>query len=168
MALQFTHQLSQNYGILTHDLPRSWKGGRKMAAVGMGVGLVLQTILEYAIGRGELPTEPDELTEGMIQGFLMMIPGAGPMLNAMHNGFSTLPPGLELTIRKPFQALSSAVEGDFAKTLDNAFYFGSAFGKLPYTQVRRSLSGAYELAAGETDDYRRLVWSNYQLNRDEE
>lgn len=167
MFLQFTHQLNQNYGILTHDLPRAWKGGRQQAAVAMGFGLVLQALLEYALGAGHMPTEPEELTEAMIQGALMMVPGIGPMLNAIHNGFSTLPPALDLTVKKPWQSLSAAAEGDFEKTLDNAFYFGSAFGKLPYTQVRRTLTGVYELATGETDDYRRLVWSNYQLNREE-
>jgi len=168
LFLQFTHQLSQNYGILTHDLPRSWKGGRKQAAVGMAMGLILNLLIEYAVGAGHLPTEPDELTEAMIQGGLMMIPGIGPMLNSIYNGFQTLPPGIDLMVAKPWKAVTAAADGDITKVLDNAFYFGSAFGKLPYTQLRRSLTGAYELATGETDDLRRLIWSNYQLSQGEE
>ena len=168
MVTQFTHQVNQNYGILTHDLPRAWQGGRQDQAMGMAFGLVIMMILEYAISSGELPTEPEDITEGLVQGSLYMTPIVGPMLNAMHNGFSSSAAGADLFIGKGVKGVQAAFDGDFGKVLDNAFYFGAAFGKLPYTQIRRTLMGAYDLSTGETDDYRRLVWSNYQLNRDEE
>lgn len=168
MVTQFTHQVNQNYGILTHDLPRAWKGGRQEQAMGMAFGLVIMALLEYAISTGELPSEPEDITEGLVQGALYMIPVAGPMANAIHNGFSTSTAAADLFLGKSIKSVKVAFDGDFGKVLDNALYFGAAFGKLPYTQLRRTLMGAYDISTGITDDYRRLVWSNYQLNRNEE
>lgn len=161
--LQFTNELSQIYNIATHDIPGRVKLGRTNAAIQGGVGILLNSLLIFAAGHGRLPEDPEDLTDAIADTLVGAIPLVGGIINSARSGFDGMPAAIDLFVLKPLDAVKALAKGDTENAIKNGMYFSAGLFKIPFTQIWRSATGALDLAEGDTDDARRLVWSNWSL-----
>ena len=161
---QFTNQLSQIFNIATHDIPGRVKLGRNQAAILGGVGIMIQSLLIFAATHGRLPEDEEDITEAFTETLIASIPLIGPVINSSRKGFQGLPATIDLFVVKPFKFVKAVVDLDTEKAIKEGGYFVAGGFKVPFTQIYRSISGGLEVLEGETDDLRRLIWSDWALN----
>lgn len=163
---QFTNQLNQNYQIITYDIPMRKRLGTKEgdeAAMRGAIGIVFNALMIFIAGHGRIPTEPEDLTEAGMAALIGTVPVVGPLINSVRKGFDGLPATLDLFVKKPIEFVYAIADEDPEKVFKNGAYFAAGAFKVPFTQIYRSITGIGELAEGETDDLRRLVYSGYVL-----
>ena len=149
--------------------------GRPGDAILGGIGLSLNATLIWMITHGRLPDEPEDFSEAALESFLSMIPFVGGMINSLRQGYDAgLPAGLDILVKRSWLTLTEASKffrtprrrsdlPDLGKLMDNAAYVASLKMKIPYTQIRRTLAGLWDLTEGSTDDLRRLLWSEQAI-----
>ena len=49
------------------------------------------------------------------------------------------------------------------KAMERSLFLVAVYTGLPYAQPRRFIKGAFDLMEGETEDFRRLLWSESML-----
>jgi hypothetical protein len=173
--LLFTNQLNQMWNQAAYDIPRRFLGGRPGEAVLGGIGMALNAVGIWILTHGRLPDDFDDLKEAALEQWLSLIPLFGGMLNSLRQGFDAgLPAGMDILVKRSWMTAKEAGkffdesdDVDMGKLLDNAAYVGALAFKLPYTQIRRTWLGLAELTSGDTDDLRRLLWSEHALQEDE-
>ena len=166
---QFTNQLNQMYNMATYDIPMRAKMGKFKASILGGAGIAMDMALIYLMSHGRFPNDKEEIKEAVADTAISTVPVIGPMINSWRKGFSGLPATFSV-IQKASRAVSSLYkgvkEGDndaLKKALDNGIYTAAFAGGIPYNQIKRTITGLMDLKSGETEDLRRLLFSEYQL-----
>ncbi len=166
LFLQFTNQVNQMYNMVTYDIPMRAKMGKKKSALLGSLGVVTSYLIYYTLSHARLPDDPEELGEATIEATLDMIPLLGPLMNALRKGYAGTPAAIDSTIKTlqaPFTATGALLEGDLGKAFDQAAFFVAGKYRLPYTGIRRVIMGLSDLVQDNTDDLRRLLYSEAQL-----
>ena len=166
LFLQFTNQANQTYNMLTYDIPMRAKMGKPKSALLGALGVATSYLIYYTLAHGHLPEDAEDLTEGAVDSAIDLIPLFGPTVNALRKGYGGTPAAIDTTLKMlkaPFDIPGAVSEGEFGKALDKAAYFAAGAFRLPYTGIRRTIMGLTDLVQGETDDLRRLIYSEAQL-----
>jgi len=106
--------------------------------------------------------EPKDLLADMAMYPLAIFPIAGGMLSSMIKGYE-----YGLPVMKPIQEIQTTIKSKTPETkIKHAIKaVGMTTGLIP-DQLLRSAKGAIELYTDETDDFRRLIWTSYQLKEE--
>ena len=161
----FQNQINNNYNYFTHDIigkTRAEKITPMQAAQKTLFAYVLPALLLGMIARGGLPRKKEQIAEDMIAYPMAGLFFAGGIINAMVKGYSDY--GIP-----PLQFAPDLVKAVTSKTWATKGKFGlkgmAELTGIPYNQLARTWKGMQALMAGETDDWRRLVWSAYSLEK---
>ncbi len=176
MLLDFQQMPNQQWNTLVHDIIGARKAGkisRKMAAYRFFVAFVMPAMALGLVARGRPWKDEDELQEDLFHYLISVVPLAGPAVSRAVKGWGS-GSFLDGTAWDELQKLAREVRGrkdrrtgrrkrDLGQIAKRAATTTGAFtGKLPHQAVITA-EGAHALATGETDDPRRLVWTEYAL-----
>ena len=161
----FQNQINNNYNYFAHDIIGKTRAGKITpveAAQKTLFAYVLPAMLLGMIARGGLPREKKQILEDLIAFPTSGLFFAGGIINAMVKGYSDY--GIP-----PLQFAPDLVKMVTSKTWATKGKFGlkgmAEFTGIPYNQFARTWKGMQALMAGETDDWRRLIWSAYSLEK---
>jgi len=163
MFTMFQNQINNNYNYYTHDIIGKYRAGE------IGVGKVMYRVaFSYAmpallmgmITRGRLPEEPKEALKDLISfpvaGFFFV----GSIVKSMIDGWD------EFSI-PPLSWANDILKVGTTKTLPTKIKYSlSALSKvlgIPWNQPYRTVKGMMDYLGGNTDDLRRLVYSESAL-----
>jgi len=177
---QFSNQLSQIYNIVTYDIPMRARTGKQSDALRGAFGGVMSALMIYMLSKGRIP-DKDDVKDFVAETTLNMIPIVGRMLNSARIGFDAISVPALSSIKTLGQTTNYLVKGFSKKKprqrIEPAEYRARALEKgletialiygIPFSQPKRSIKGALELQAGETEDARRLIWSEGSLKQKE-
>lgn len=170
MVLMFSNQLNQIINMAVADTRQDWSAGkRKRVAAQWASILIANMFIYFATTGGTFPEDEEDQWKAwieMLAGSLIGgVPVIGNPLLAMLKGYK---PSIGMTnsviegIDFGIKALQGGrtVEGIAEIAVNTAILTGR---KIPYSQVRRTIKGAVDLANGDTEDWRRLIWSKSAL-----
>lgn len=176
--LQFTNQLNQIWNIVTYDIPTAAAGGQWDRAFLGALGVALNSAVIWSATHGRLP-EKEELGNAFAENLIQAVPIIGPMINAWRRGFDALPPILDFVktvttdipkdvVRwaggaKTWKGQKSARD----RSIRNFVTSVGVYKGLPINQFIRTMRGIYNLVTGQTEDLRRLIYSEYALKKPE-
>lgn len=161
---QFSNQINNIYNMATYDIPMKFKTGQYSDALRGIIGIALSQLLITIISSGRLPDD-DEWDEVGIQALINLIPIIGPIIVSAMNGFynSSLP--ALAPIANLAKAGTYLYKDKFKKAGKNLLESIALLKGVPLSQPKRTFSGAVDLYEGETEDWRRLVWSEWSLTK---
>jgi hypothetical protein len=165
----FQNQINQNYNFWTHDIAGELKAGKiskKTAGYRVMFSSVIPALLFGMVGRGGPPEDwGDAATD------LALYPLGAPFLvgrliTNIAKGFGSGATSIaEIAPTEFGKMVSSAYRGDTRGFVIHGTKFaGSASGRMP-AQAIRAAEGAYDLSQNETDDWRRLIYSEWALSQ---
>jgi len=165
----FQRQVNNNWNFWAHDIygmRKAKKISRRMVAWRILFSNILPSMMFGAISRGGLPDDwKDVLFDWSIY-TVAPIFLAGRMVIDGLLGFAGGQTAVEdiapATISKTIGAI---VRGDVAKTAEYSLKaIGILTGRIPQQWIRTG-EGIYDIYTGETDDLRRLIYSDWSLTR---
>ncbi len=72
----------------------------------------------------------------------------------------------ETPVTETYRAVGAVMKGDVGETVKyGARAIGAWSGGYPPLQVVQTVEGGWNLATGDTDDFRELIWSKYALGK---
>ena len=161
----FQNQINNNYNYFAHDIIGKTRAGKITpwrAAEKTLFAYVLPAMLLGMISRGGFPKNKKQLAEDMISYPMSGLFFAGGIINSMVKGFTTW--GIP-----PLQFAPDLISAFRAKKWETKGKLGlkgmAELTGIPYNQLARTWKGMQALMAGETEDYRRLIWSAYSLEK---
>ena len=165
MFTMFQNQINNNYNYFAHDIIGKTRAGKitpLQAAQKTLFAYILPAMLLGMIARGGFPRNKKQIAEDMIAFPTSGLFFAGGIINAMVKGYSDY--GIP-----PLQFAPDLVKMVTSKKWATKGKFGlkglAEVSGIPYNQLARTWKGMQALMAGETDDWRRLVWSAYSLEK---
>ena len=165
MFTMFQNQINNNYNYFAHDIIGKTRAGKITpleAAQKTLFAYILPAMLLGMIARGGFPRNKKQIAEDMIAFPTSGLFFAGGIINAMVKGYSDY--GIP-----PLQFAPDLVKMVTSKKWATKGKFGlkglAEVSGIPYNQLARTWKGMQALMAGETDDYRRLIWSAYSLEK---
>ena len=165
MFTMFQNQINNNYNYFMHDIIGKTRVGKITpfeAAQKTLFAYILPAMLLGMIARGGFPRNKKQIAEDMIAFPTSGLFFAGGIINAMVKGYSDY--GIP-----PLQFAPDLVKMVTSKKWATKGKFGlkglAEVSGIPYNQLARTWKGMQALMAGETDDWRRLVWSAYSLEK---
>ncbi|GAF95818.1 unnamed protein product, partial [marine sediment metagenome] len=162
------------------DIVGARKAGRissKMAAYRFFVAFVMPAMALGLVARGRPWKDENELKEDLFNYMISAVPLAGPAISKAVKGWNS-GSFLDDTAWDELQKLAREIHGKKDRITGKrtrsaagiakrtATTVGSLTGKLPHQAVLTA-EGAHALATGETDDPRRLIWSEYALREED-
>lgn len=167
----FQNQVNQNGNMLWYDIlgeAKSKKINLKTAAYRTMMSQIVPAYVLGAITRGRPTTDPKEIGKDIASYMLSPFVFVGRFVyNIMAGDWG--PSGN--IVATPFvetgHLVRSIKQGDAQNIAKYAARSAGAWsgGKVPLQAVT-SAEGAYNLATGDTDDFRELVWSKYAIRKD--
>ena len=161
----FQNQINNNYNYFAHDIIGKVRVGKITpveAAQKTLFAYILPAMLLGMIARGGLPRDKKQIAEDLIAFPTSGLFFAGGIINAMVKGYSDY--GIP-----PLQFAPDLVKAVTSKKWATKGKFGlkgmAEVTGIPYNQFARTWKGMQALMAGETDDWRRLIWSAYSLEK---
>jgi hypothetical protein len=161
----FQNQINNNYNYFVHDIYGKTKAGKitpMETAQRVLFAYVLPAMLLGMIARGGLPKNEEQLAEDMI-----VYPMAG--LFFFGNLFNSAIKGYAQYGVPPLQFAPDLMKVVTAKTWKTKIRFGlkgtAELTGIPYNQLYRTWKGMQDLMNGDTDDWRRVIWSEYSLTK---
>jgi hypothetical protein len=170
----FMNQRNQNWQFLRHDILgeyRAGKVGKGMAMYRFLFSQILPSMMLGMITRGRLPKDAKEMALDL--GSYIVTPQIflGRFLWNMATGDwrSDTSAAVSMLPLKGFEEVSRAADalqrGDIRTAAERGVGAVGAFtGKIPQ-QVITTTGGVIDLAIGETDDYKRLIYSEYMIKK---
>ncbi len=168
----FQNQVNQNGNMLWYDTLGEAKA-RNISFKMLGYRLLMQQIIPAlllgVVSRGRLPEDPKEIGKDLA--FYMMSPYffVGRFL---YNTFVARDWGptsgfiWETPLTETYRFAGAAMKGDVGKSIKyGARAAGAWSGGYPPLQVVQTVEGGWNLATGETNDFRELIWSKYALKK---
>ena len=170
----FMNQRNQNWQFLRHDILGEYQAGKVSKSMAMYRFLFSQILPSMMLGmitRGRLPKDAKEMaldltsyivTPQIFLGRFIYNIATGEWRSSTFAAVSALPlRGFEETE----WAAKALGRGDYHKAIERGVGAVGAFtGKIPQ-QVITTTGGVIDLAIGETDDYKRLIYSEYMLEK---
>lgn len=167
----FQNQVNQNGNMLWYDIlgeAKLKKINKKTAAYRVMMSQIVPAYVLGAITRGRPTTEPLEIGKDIASYMLSPFVFVGRFVYNIISG-DWGPAGN--IVGTPFaetgRLVRSIEQGDGKNIAKYAARSAGAWsgGKIPLQAVT-SAEGAYNLATGDTDDFRELVWSKYAIRKD--
>jgi hypothetical protein len=164
----FQNQVNNNANFYIYDILGARKAGEVTnieAAHRVMFSYVLPAVLYGMIGRGRLPRNWKELTVDLVTYPIAGAMVIGRWIIAMINGWGgssaiagTAPGAVEKLVR-------ATKRGDIKKIIKHAVTaIGAITGRIP-AQAVRTTEGVVDIATGETQDPRRLIYSEWALKQ---
>lgn len=164
----FENQVNNQFNFYAHDIIGARRRGdisNTEVAYRVMFSHILPAILMGMIGRGGLPKTWKQLLTDVVTYPIASLMLVGRLINRTIEGFSNSTSIVEAGPEAVGQAARAAVKGNIRKFITEAAKaIGAITGKLP-AQVIRTIGGAYDLATGDTQDPRRLIWSEWALEQ---
>ena len=161
----FQNQINNNYNYFAHDIIGKARVGKitpMEAAQKTLFAYILPAMLLGMIARGGLPRKKEQIVEDMIAYPMAGLFFAGGIINNIVRGYSDW--GVP-----PLQFAPDLIKAAQAKTWATKGKLGlkgmAELTGIPYNQLARTWKGMQALMAGDTDDWRRLIWSAYSLEK---
>jgi len=161
----FQNQINNNYNYFAHDIIGKTRAGKitlGQAAYKTLFAYVLPAMLLGMIARGGLPQNKKQLAEDMIVYPMAGLFFVGGIVNSAIKGYAQY--GVP-----PLQFAPDLMKVVTAKTWSTKARYGlkgvAEITGIPYNQLYRTWSGMQALMNGDTDDWRRLIWSEYALTK---
>ena len=166
----FMNQRNQNWQFLRHDILGE-KTSKSLAMYRFLFSQILPSMMLGMITRGRLPEDAKEMaldltsyivTPQIFLGRFIYNIATGEWRSSTFAAVSALPlRGFEETE----WAAKALQRGDYRKAAERGVGAVGAFtGKIPQ-QVITTTGGVIDLAIGETDDYKRLIYSEYMIEK---
>ena len=172
----FMNQRNQNWQALRHDILGEYRAGKISKSMAMYRFLFSQVLPSMMLGmitRGRLPKDAKEMGLDLASYMITPLIFGGRFIYNLATGewdpikseVSTIPArGPEEIVR----GVSAAKRGDIRGAIEHGIGTVGAFtGKIPQ-QALTTAGGAIDLMIGETDDYKRLIYSKYMLEKYDE
>lgn len=165
MFTMFQNQVNNNYNYFKHDIIGKVKSGQitpGTAAYRTLFTYLLPAMVLTMIANGRVKMSKEEAMKALIAYPLSGTFVLGGMINNIMQGYGTW--GIP-----PLQGPIDLIAGAAAKKWTNKAKLGlkgmAEITGIPYNQVYRTYMGMRALMNGETDDWRRLIWSEYALTK---
>jgi hypothetical protein len=164
----FQNQVNQNGNFLWHNIlgeAKSKKINVAEASYRLLVSQVLPAMLLGMVSRGRPPESAGEVAKDL--GAYLLSPFVfigGLVLNIATGEWGRSGNIAETPFKEAGRLVQAIKQGDPSKIITSAARTTGAWtgGKVPL-QAIQTAEGAWELATGETEDWRRLVWSEYSM-----
>lgn len=164
MLTIFTNQLNQNFNYIMYDIIGPYKAGvisRKVVLDRLMKGIVTQALIIGTISRSRPAQDLKEIRDDLAWQATAQIPLWGSMLSSGLKGFT----GSGVVSLEFLGALQQAVynanKGDWDKLGKSSLKMGALGAGVPYAQPKRTIEGILDLASGKSDDWLRLIWSEW-------
>lgn len=164
----FQNQINQQYNYYRHDILGEYKAGkisRSMVAYRTLYSAVLPSLLLGIVGRAGFGTAKEMLTDLLtypLAGFYLV----GGALKSIIDGYG--PGTIASTMPEELARMSQnlqAEDPDWARVLEHGVTAAGATLGIPTAQPKRTIKGLIDLESGETEDIRRLIWSEAALKQ---
>jgi len=167
----FTNQLNQYWNMARFEM--FGKFGAKPGAKGFGelvkkliLGIVIPSIMIGIITRARLPKDKedviDKTKDDVVRTMLSSFPIFGQWLSAGFQGWSE---GQGLISTELFEQLQSFVynlnQAEWDKLAKQLPELAGYVAGIPVSQPKRTIQGIIDILQGETDDWLRLIYSEY-------
>ena len=165
----FQNQVNQNYNFWTHDIVgelRAGKISKRTAVHRVMFSYVMPALLFGMVGRGGPPEDWKDVVKDLALYPLGSLFLVGRIIYNAAQGFAgggTSVAGIGISELE--KTISAGFRGDVGKVVKHGIKAtGALTGRIP-AQAIRTAEGAYDLAQNETDDWRRLIYSEWALSR---
>ena len=167
MFTLFQNQINQNYNYWAHDIVGATKRGeisKEMLAYRVLMSTILPATFLGLIGRGFSP--PDDIKEWMKDMASFMVAPIfmfGRVASAILNGYD---PSSIVGLGWTKELVKAERSKGIGKKATHIALAAAKAGGIPTSQPVRTIKGLIALNEMETDDPRRLIWSQYALQGD--
>ncbi|MCK5613848.1 hypothetical protein KAR91_68925, partial [Candidatus Pacearchaeota archaeon] len=167
MVLMFTNQLNKIWNMVSEELPAEIANKEfKKASTGIA-SVIISSVGIYIMSHGRLPQDPDDFFDAIFGNFISSIPIIGNWGMSFARGYDpSISPAESIVSNLKYMG-ENLKDGDFVGASVEALFVTSVYAELPFSQPKRTLTGAFDLFSGETDDLRRLIWSESALETEE-
>jgi len=165
MFTMFQNQVNNNYNYFKHDIIGKVRSGQITpynAAYRTLFAYLLPAMVLGMIARGRVTMSKEEAMKDLIAFPLAGTFVLGGMVNNIMRGYSTwgVPP-----LQGPYDIVAGATAKKWSTKGRLGLKGMAEITGIPYSQVYRTYMGTLALMNGETDDWRRLIWSDYALTK---
>ncbi len=165
----FQNQVNQNYNFWTHDIVgelRAGKISKRTAVHRVAFSYVIPALLFGMIGRGGPPEDWKDVVKDLALYPLGSLFLVGRVIYNTAQGFAGGGTSVaEIGVSELEKTIAAGFRGDVGKVVKHGIKaIGALTGRIP-AQAIRTAEGAYDLAQNETDDWRRLIYSEWALSR---
>ncbi|KKN77892.1 hypothetical protein LCGC14_0356290 [marine sediment metagenome] len=173
MMTQFMNQPNKNWNMLRHDIYGKLRAGKitkLQATQRFMTGQIIPAVLLGMITRGRLPESPEEVLKDIASHMMGPHVFFGRFIyNAATGDWDPLESAISAIPFKGFEegarTVTSAKRGDIQKTIEHGVgTYGAFTGKIPQ-QLITTTGGIIDLAQGETEDIKRIVYSEYMIKK---
>ena len=161
----FQNQINNNFNYYTHDIIGKAIAGKltpEQVAHRVLWSYILPALVMGMINRGGPPDDLNDVAIDMITYPVSGLIFFGNLINSVLKGYEQWEP-------LPFQQIGAVTRALRAEDVEGKIKYGArAISRLmgiPYSQARRTVQGARDLMEGYTDDYRRLLWSEWSMKQ---
>jgi hypothetical protein len=164
----FQNQINNNFNFYSHDIVRARvKGGISNTEVAYRVmfSWILPAIAFGMIGRGGLPKSWKQIVVDLVTYPIASIMLVGRLINRAIRGWGGGSSIVETAPEAATRTLEAVKDKEYLKVVKNAAVTVAALKGYPAAQPIRTIEGAVDLAAGDTKDPRRLIWSEWALEQ---
>jgi len=145
------------------DMPREISKGQYARATTGIASIIISSSLIYIMSHGRLPEDPDDFFDAIFGSLVSSIPIAGNWGMAMVRGYDpSISPAASLRNNLKFM-INDVQNEEYMEALEKSLFSIAVLTQMPYSQPRRTIKGIHDLVTGETDDFRRLLWSEFML-----
>jgi len=164
MLTIFTNQLNQNFNYIAYDIIGPYRAGvigKTKVLERVMMGIVAQGLMIGAISRSRPAKDLAEIRDDLSWQGLAMMPLGGSLASSAIKGFT----GSNVVSLEALAAMQDTIYAanklEWDK-LGKASLKAGAYGAgIPYSQPKRTGEGILDLATGKTDDWMRLIWSEW-------
>jgi hypothetical protein len=163
----FQNQVNQNGNFLWHNIlgeAKSKKINLKQASYRIVTSQILPALVLGLISRGRPPETVGEVAKDMAAYLLSPFVFIGGLVLNIATGEWGRSGIAETPFKEAGRLVKAIQQGDTKKIVTSAARTTGAWtgGKIPL-QAIQTAEGAWDLATDETEDWRRLVWSEYSM-----
>lgn len=164
----FQNQVNNNANFYIYDILGAKKAGEitnTEAAHRVMFSYVLPAVLFGMIGRGGLPKDVKQIAVDLATYPLAGVVVLGRWVTRMIRGWGGSTTIAGVAPEEAGKLVGAAKRGDIPNIIKRAVTtVGAATGRIP-AQAIRTAEGVADIAAGETEDPRRLIWSEWALKQ---
>lgn len=168
----FQNQVNQNFNYWAHDIVGEYKRGKlsktEVAYRALMSGILPAVTMAMVSDGFDAPEDTAELTKDILAYPISSLFFFGQMASGIMEGFerSSIADTLPNELTKAARSLTQD-NPNWGGVLEHMAKAIGAGAGIPTSQPMRTLTGAKELITGETEDPRRLIWSEYALKKKE-
>ena len=169
MLTQFTNQSNKNLNYYDYNIVGKLKAGKitkGQAAYKVLFSYVLPMMLMGMIARGgRLPKDLKELGGDMIKYPLHGAFLIGSLVSNAVDDYGDWSVPTAQAFVDTSSTISNLMDAEWERAGKSGIKATAEILGLPYSQVYRTYTGVRALMEGRTDDWRRIVWSEYALTQ---